>query len=234
MDAITDDDWIFSVERIRILDEPVRNLPRSLFGVASLDVEEEPTCRMVQLGPFVLIVEALDGRPAEWRWVLDRVAEHIGMPVRAAAAFLADVGADVGAVVIGLVLDVWMRLRGWWLRCWPAAERREPRARLGVVSAGSRRFSKHTLPYRFPRAVPVSPAGVPPGGAFVFVSGRRDGDGRRGQRRSTCCGGVHIRDGNGAGAHSPARCARTPNLRGRSPFVMGLASAWPRSGANGA
>jgi hypothetical protein len=112
MDAITHDDWIFSVERIRILDEPVRNLPRSLFGVASLDVEEEPTCRMVQLGPFVLIVEALDGRPAEWRWVLDRIAEHIGMPVRATVAFLADVGADVGAVVIGLVLEVWMRLRG--------------------------------------------------------------------------------------------------------------------------
>ena len=110
MDALIHDDWIFSVERIRILDEPVRNLPRSLFGVASLDVEEEPTCRMVQLGPFVLIVEALDGRPAEWRWVLDRVAEHIGMPVRVAAAFLADVGADVGAVVIGLALDVWMRM----------------------------------------------------------------------------------------------------------------------------
>ena len=81
MDAITHDDWIFSVERIPIFDEPVRNLPRWLFGVASLDVEEEPTCRMVQLGPFVLIVEALDDRPAESRWVIDRIAERMSMPV---------------------------------------------------------------------------------------------------------------------------------------------------------
>jgi hypothetical protein len=101
MDAITHDDWIFSIERIRILDEPVRNLPRLLFGVASLDVEEEPTCRMVQLGPFVLIVEALDDRPAEWRWVIDRIAERMSMSVLVPVAFLAGVGA--------MMLDVLMR-----------------------------------------------------------------------------------------------------------------------------
>jgi uncharacterized protein YjeT (DUF2065 family) len=100
-------EWTFAVERIRILDEPIRNLPRLLFGVGVCDLE--PSCRMVQVGPIVLSLEAIDGGPAHWRWVTTWAADRASSPLRIAG--MAALG--VSAVVTSLAMDAAMTLRGW-------------------------------------------------------------------------------------------------------------------------
>jgi hypothetical protein len=65
---------------------------------------------MLQLGPFVFSVEALDGEPAHWRWVATWAGKHASVPLRIAGATL----MGVTAVAIGLLIDVAIRVRGFW------------------------------------------------------------------------------------------------------------------------